>query len=537
MKKQLPINTKPILACYGYESYNDAIASSDLYVSDCVALIDNICINGKSSAENPFAFQSDSLTFSNNNGVYEFKSVSPALKTFGILYMNVSGNIDLSFCVRHHLYTMPWSYIAAFAANSLDELEEEYIRTTQSPYLLGYFKKTGFNKNIGIEFDHMNITTESNGSYWLRIKKCHQNIYSYISVNGEDWIEYGCDTTDIAEDCCIGICIDTKEYSYYNWLYSNHLQIYCCEKLSDNCVPIDYFFPVDATGSTRISPFVTENSIPCCLVDLLGIDIVQLVHCCIDNNMCVDVCLNEKYIENRFAYGRYDYYHFNMIFGYDDSNNTVQIFGYDSQSKASASVVKYDDFLKAFSRSNKSDIIIRRHEMSCFHEELNIKLIRNHLEDYIESKDSSWRYPGICQKRKDCCFGLSVYDCILKNESNFNRFLRDLRIVYFLAEHKRIMMQRVKYLADRNVICKDFSESLINQSKKLFDTATTLLMLTMKYKMTKDKRLIDRITLLVEVATLLTRILYVDWLIKYQNVNNICQNLLIYLNKIVRHYN
>lgn len=75
MKKQLPINTKPILACYGYESYNDAIASSDLYVSDCVALIDNMCINGKSSAENPFAFQSDSLTFSNNNGVYEFKSV------------------------------------------------------------------------------------------------------------------------------------------------------------------------------------------------------------------------------------------------------------------------------------------------------------------------------------------------------------------------------------------------------------------------------------------------------------------------------
>lgn len=46
MKKGLPLNSMTILACYGYESYNDAIASSKLYVNDIVALIDKISING-----------------------------------------------------------------------------------------------------------------------------------------------------------------------------------------------------------------------------------------------------------------------------------------------------------------------------------------------------------------------------------------------------------------------------------------------------------------------------------------------------------
>ena len=131
--------------------------------------------------------------------------------------------------------------------------------------------------------------------------------------------------------------------------------------------------------------------------------------------------------------------------------------------------------------------------MGYYPEELNVNLIRSLLEDYLYSKDSSLRYPGICVKRENCSFGLSVYDCITGSEQNFDSFLRDKRIAYFLMEHKKIMRDRVLFLIGKNIISKESACELIEKSKKLYDISETILFLVMKYNITKNESIKDNI--------------------------------------------
>ncbi len=91
--------------------------------------------------------------------------------------------------------------------------------------------------------------------------------------------------------------MDFGEYSYYNWLYLNHIQIFCNNNLSESTVPIEYFFPNDPTGMTKANPFIQEHNIPYSLIEAYDIRIDKLIKYCINQNMYIDLPLNEKYIK------------------------------------------------------------------------------------------------------------------------------------------------------------------------------------------------------------------------------------------------
>jgi len=493
MIKELSINTAPILACYGYESYNDAIVSNKSYVNDTVAIIDTVCINNEQGDINMFGLLSDSITLKNNGGVLTFSADSQALRYKGLLYLKVSYDYEISFRVKHHLYTSPWSLIAAFASASLDEFKEENKPNGKTPYLFGYFKKTGYWKCIGDDSCSINRSVPDGSAYWIKIKKYQGEINAYVSQDGTDWSLVSSDTLDLKNDSYTGIYIDLGESSYYNWLYSNHLQIFCCDTFSGNCPPIEYFFPMDPDGMTKDNPFIHEYQLPYSLVESQNIRLTELIHYCIDHNIYLDLSLNEKYLDNRWAYNRCDFEHYNMIFGYNEDENTVSIFGYNKASKVSASLVDYNSILTAFEKSEKRDLILRKHEIKYSPEELNVVMIKHLIVDYLNCRDSSWRYPGLCIKREHYAFGISVYDCIVNNDHNFSYFLKDLRIAYFLFEHKRIMHDRIVFFADRKLLPKDVSKSLIAKAKKLSDMASNILLLIMKYRATGDHSLPGRI--------------------------------------------
>lgn len=490
MKKELPLNSMPILACYGYESYNDAIASSKLYVNDIVALIDKISINGSPVQKSIFKFTSESLMCENNSDELVFTAQNHATHLKGLLYLKVSGNFELSFHVKQHIYNSPWSLISAFVANELDVFNDKYSKTNK-PYMFGYFKKTGYCKFIGNESKSVDLSIKNNNTYWIKIRTLKNKVYSYASLNGSDWNNICCDSTKINDKYYIGIYLDIGEYSYYNWLYSNHIQIYCSNILSKCYTPIEYFSQNDTTGTTKTNPFICEYKIPYNLIKTYDIKIESMIKYCIDNTLYLDLPLNEKFIRNRWAYNNRNYTHYNMIFGYNDENNSASVYGYNEQSKVSASVIDYDSLQAAFNQSDGQDVILRKYDMGYYPEELNVNLIRNLIEDYLYSKDSSWRYSGICVKRDNCSFGISVYDCITNNENNFLHFLCDLRAAYFLTEHKKIMKERVAFLIKKNIVSGYFAHTLVKKSEKLYDVTSAILLLVMKYKVIKDESIKD----------------------------------------------
>lgn len=225
VKKELLINRTPNLACYGYESYNDAIVTNKSYVNDMVAVIDNVCINNEQGDLKMFDLLSDSMTFKDNDGVLTFYATSQALRYKGLFFLKISDDYEVSFCVKHHLYTSPWSLIAAFASASLDEFKEDKKSNGKTPYLFGYFKKTGYWKCIGDDSCSINMSVPDDSAYWIRIKKYQGKIQAYVSQDGTDWSLVSSDTLDLENDGYTGIYLDLGENSYYNWLYSKHLQM------------------------------------------------------------------------------------------------------------------------------------------------------------------------------------------------------------------------------------------------------------------------------------------------------------------------
>lgn len=492
MKKHLPINETPNLACYGYESYNDSIASSNTYLDNTIVEIDNFYVNENIVDDNCLGFESNSIKCYCENGLFRFTSINNALSLNSVLYKKVYGDTNVSLRVSRHLYTTPWAFVSVFVSNSLHELEDSFRSRNYSPYLFGYFKKSGLAKIVGTSYKSLNATLNDGKSYWLRISTLGSHICAYYSDDGQNWIQASCDYVDIGKEYYIGIFLNMGELSYFNWLYSNHLQIYCNADLSENYVPIDYFNPVDPSGISKINPFVDEYRIPCDLIKSLNIDFSSLIHYCIDNNMYVDVPLNERYISNRRAYQKYNYLHYNMIYGYNDDNDTVSILGYDKSLKLKKSDETYKDILKGYFNNVSSDIVLRRYEMNYFPEELNLCLIVNLLTDYLEERDSAERYPGLCLRREKCVFGIAVYDCIVSSDKNLDSFLNDKRIAYFMSEHKRLMVERIQFLTERNII-DDRSCELIKKGKTLYNEAKILMALVLKYNLKPSISLLQNI--------------------------------------------
>lgn len=494
MKKLIPINSSPNLACYGYESYNDSIASN-IARNNTIVEIDNLNIGilEKETENNSFCFKTANIGFRCENGLIKFAAMNNGSKMKCILYKRVLGDTVLSFRVLRQEYTSPWAYVSALVSDSDPELENNNADDSGFPYMFGYFKKTGLGVIAGSTYSSLNAMFNDNDFYWLRMEVRQGQVFSYYSENGQNWINACNNAVNIGSEYYIGILLDMGEYCYYNWLYSNHIQIFCNNNLSESTVPIEYFFPNDPTGMTKFNPFIQEYNIPYSLIEAYDIRIDQLIKYCINQNMYLDLPLNEKYIKNRWAYGKNNYIHYNMVFGYDDVHNTASILGYNEQSKVSTSTVDYDSLQTAYYNSNEQDVIFRKLEMGYTAEILNVTLIYNLVEDYFNSRDSSWRYPGMCIKRDNCSFGLSVYDCITNSEQNFASFLGDKRIAYFLMEHKKIMKDRVTFLIERNIISDEFASTLMEKSKKLYDIATTILLLVMKYNITKSESIKDRL--------------------------------------------
>ncbi len=496
---ELSINKKPILSCYGYESYNCSIATADKYVNKTVARIDDVRINERIiSDDSAFRFDSErkglSCSFSNNELSFIASNEASILK--GNLYINVDSDVDISFCVKEQRYTSPWAYVSVFASLSISEMSSEAKHEELSPYIFGNYKKSGLFKLNGSDYLSLGqMVSQGDEKYWLRLSKRKSKVYSYSSFDGEHWQLYDCSYVDIGENCIVGIHLDFDEFFYYNWLYSNHLQIYCDRSFSRSVVPIDYFYPVDILGFSRDNPFIEEHRIPNSLLSSLDIRFEDLLHKCVDLGFYMDLSLNERFINNRSAYSKRDFYHYNMIYGYNDESNTVNLIGYNHLSKLDISCESIWNIQKA-NDNIKSDVILRKFDMGYFPVKLDVSLIKNLLEDYISGTDSSERYHGICVKRDSCAFGISVYDTITESDNNFAYFLHDVRMAYFLVEHKRIMNERVKFLCERSLLIDD-DEHILVLSTELMRMTDVLLSLVIKYSMCQTNNTAQRIRELI----------------------------------------
>lgn len=127
--------------------------------------------------------------------------------------------------------------------------------------------------------------------------------------------------------------------------------------------------------------------------------------------------------------------------------------------------------------------------------ELDINNIIILLEDYIYSRNSFERFNSLC-KNNDRVYGINIYKVLIDNVNS--QVINDVRILNLLWEHKKCMTERIEYLSRQEIIEKYQYEFFIDKFKSIENKAFLLRNLQLKYNISKQKIIVEKIIILLE---------------------------------------
>lgn len=239
-----------------------------------------------------------------------------------------------------------------------------------------------------------------------------------------------------------------------------------------------------------------------------SIDMKSFIIQTIDKKRYLMTTVDEYYIPYMNSYNSYHHTHDMLIYGYDLANNYFYIAGYNN-GRYTSSKIDMNVLVNAICNVNNDDIMFedfntlvcikKRYDIDL---QINIKLVVQLLEDYINSYNTYSRYILFINpiKKEEYTFGINacnrlvsyLYD-ICENESYV-----DLRYPKVLLEHKKCMIFRMEYLCkygacDQKIIKK--YECIVNDMNTAFNL---LLKHSLTHKKDNLKKAISIIQLLIK---------------------------------------
>lgn len=278
----------------------------------------------------------------------------------------------------------------------------------------------------------------------------------------------------------------------WQWFYSNYIQIVF--KNDDQMGYNIRFYKTDHRGIMwdTLNPWINYNIVNVGLLKTLGMDIVDFLVRSIDDGYYVSVYLDRYYIPGIRNYQKSHMTHEAMVVGYDLENGKIQIMEY-MQSYLTRFSVTLDEFRQAYENSDpaRCDEIHLLKFDSNRHYEFDLVNISEQLKDYLSARNTSERYRinsnPVCSPF--VTFGTDVYK-IIRQLLDYNQLKYDIRVFNSLWEHKKVMAERVKFIADNGFVddfmefyepCKDIENKaylLKSQFMKLCATKNPALMKT-----------------------------------------------------------
>lgn len=211
---------------------------------------------------------------------------------------------------------------------------------------------------------------------------------------------------------------------------------------------------------------------------------------------------NEKYIPHKNAYGRRDFKHSFLLYGYDQAEQIFYAIGYTDNAKFELYQIAYSDFANGILNVEKPALLLRyfRPDTKL---ELNLQRIYEELGDYLHSDYTVNHGTG---KNRNDLYGIRAHHAFRSYIARYGqsgKFL-DVRHSRFFYENKDFMQKRLSYLHQKGYI-SDYSEQYAIVAQK----SKTIHLLFLKYNMTlctNSLKAIDR--LLEEVNQLDEEILF-----------------------------
>ncbi|MBY9080746.1 hypothetical protein KIH86_13595 [Paenibacillus sp. HN-1] len=285
----------------------------------------------------------------------------------------------------------------------------------------------------------------------------------------------------------------------WDHFYCNYIQLYFDE--TDLRNPVRYYY-VDVNRNiwnTR-HPLIHYQTIHRDTLARLNKDIIECACAALDLDRYVMAFVNEYYIKDRWAYQQMEYPHAIFIYGYDRDKSLFYTAAYDKNLHYTYGECSFDELREAYNHNplhlydDNNYIYLMKYNSTSKRYELDLNAMIQQLKEFLNSSPTTERYNEFFNSQEKLYFGMDIYEPLIMHLYAIHQNNWDWNIVkpvYLLWEHKKLMVDRIQYLIQKNILPDHVA--YLELFRKLVDEYSVLQILFLKYKKTRDKGQLEKI--------------------------------------------
>ncbi|WP_151732806.1 hypothetical protein [Paenibacillus tengchongensis] len=288
------------------------------------------------------------------------------------------------------------------------------------------------------------------------------------------------------------------------WLHSNFMHLKCDLNFVENKVDMNVDFIAGSVYGgipwLEYLDFDFSNYFEYEPYDLCN-EIISIL----DSGYYIYTYADEYHVPHRTSYHKNSLTHDVLIFGYDLSNKSFKIIGFNEKRNYAESEISFDDLVCAIvqSKRNYSKLLKMREEFQYYFDKNNVI---DKLEDYLFSRNCAgnllkYDFDNRTEHmdnldyslfNENWGFGMDIYaQIVLFNEAlSMNKTNFDIRPLHCLWEHKKSMLERLKYFYQNKLI---YDAEIINEYLEIANKINAGRISIIKYSVTKDSGILTNI--------------------------------------------
>lgn len=470
MKKILPVNIDPYIRTYTHHGYHHAVISShDKIYNNKTG--ETTCIKIKDFSEYEWSSQLEGLNYDTcGNNILKFYGNKWNIDMNAAFWRKCNSCDEIEICIDNQLYTHVYASIYLFLSDNTQFSMIDYDRAYNMVF--GNFSKDGIYYKDGnpaykvlfpspvLPLTISLVKTESN---IILIYKDSAKNENKLTLNIKEF-------NGTNEN--IGFGINYRCSSYYEWLFSNYINVYVN---LNNAIHIDFLCDKHKNWNCHTcNPFIDFNIETESDLNAIGYTLIDYIKKSIDLNRYVETFINDNiHLNNNTD----TYFHPDLIYGYDDTESCFYLLFY-KDGKVCPIIMSYADFLSSANYMQNRTIFIYKYNPAYEHDRISPEHILQLLNEYRSSQNITYYEPFLDSNYSWGIDGLKSFLSDVGQEI----LLSDIRISHLLYEHSKCNTDRIEYLHCRHLLSETDYRQLIALAQESCDRILIIRNLILKIK-------------------------------------------------------
>ncbi|GGG02013.1 hypothetical protein [Paenibacillus aceti] len=288
------------------------------------------------------------------------------------------------------------------------------------------------------------------------------------------------------------------------WIHTSYIQLFISKPYLQDLQEYRLDFYPDLMIAYTHMPWLMYKHTDKVLLDQLGVDIHRYLITQLERKYYVVTYVDEFYIHNSICYQQNHFVHDIFIYGYDLDRQIYHVAIFDKNRQFTMQEVTFEQLGQAYSSQGKEtqslissckrleplDYEGSKYGAGAGRFDFDLTLMIEILTDYLEGRNSTERL-RIQQQPMEGYFGVEIYPYlqefvmrVIEGAQNF-----DVRQLHILWEHKKMMVERIKYLQQLGHLAED--TPLLAVAERLEKQAYTHRNLMLKGFMSQNRSILQ----------------------------------------------